>query len=161
MESRKKRLGPLKFGVRYENQRASLQSERTPASWFLIWVDTLDYHEIQAFSWRLLSEYLFKLLTCRLSNSYDVNLAKNCLDSWMKNHPNGQTQLASRLLVIPHWKHGCEDAVVMVTCHFFLILIGSEKIREILIFTPQSDKNSIHKLLTRFLRRDVYLNLFL
>ena len=105
MESRKKRLGPSKFGVWYENQRASWQSERTLASWFLIWVDTLDYHEIQAFSWRLLREYLFQLLTCRVSNSYDVNLAKNCLDSWMKSHPNGQTYLSSRSLLIPHWKH--------------------------------------------------------
>ena len=34
MESRKKRLGPSKFGVWYENQRASWQSERTLASWF-------------------------------------------------------------------------------------------------------------------------------
>ena len=77
----------------------------TLASWFLIWVDTLDYHEIQAFSWRLLREYLFQLLTCRLSNSYDVNMAKNCFDSWMTNHPNAQTYLSSRSL-LPHWKHG-------------------------------------------------------
>lgn len=55
MESRKTRLGPSKFGVRYENQRASWQSERTLASWFLIWVDVLDYHEIQAFSWVLMT----------------------------------------------------------------------------------------------------------
>ena len=160
MESRKKRLGPSKFGVRYENQRASWQSERTLASWILIWVDTLDYHEIQAFSWRLLREYLIQLLTCRLSNSYDVNLAKNCLHSWMKNHPNGQTYLSSRSLLAPHWKHGLPktDAVVMVTCHFFLILIGSEKIREILWHLQWQKfdlKSSSHKFLTRFFRRDI------
>ena len=80
-------------------------TERTYASCFLIWVDTLDYHEIQAFSWRLLREYLFQLLTFRLSNSYDVNMAKNCFNSWMTNHPNAQTYLSSPSLA-PHWKHG-------------------------------------------------------
>ena len=158
MESRKKRLGPSKFGVWYENQRASWQSERTLAP--RGWVDILDYHEIQAFSWRLLREYLFQLLTCRVSNSYDVNLAKNCLDSWMQNHPNGQTYLSPGSLLVPHWKHGRrkQDAVVMVTCHFFLILIGSEKIREILwqpVKWQRFALKSSHKLLTRFFRPDI------
>lgn len=129
MESRKKRLGSSKFGVWYEiktnvlHDRANVHSPRA-------WLDTLDYHEIQAFSWRLLREYLFQLLTCRVSNSYDVNLAKNCLDSWMKSHPNGQTYL-SLLLPIESMDYERQDEVV-ITCHFFLILIGSEKIREIL-----------------------------
>ena len=129
MESRKKRLGPSKFGVWYEikinvlHDRANLHSPRA-------WLDTLDYHEIQAFSWRLLREYLFQLLTCRVSNSYDVNLAKNCLDSWMQNHPNGHYLLDRFLFSIESMER--QHIIVMVTCHFFLILIGSEKIREIL-----------------------------
>ena len=114
MESRKKRLGPSKFGVRYENQRVSWQSERRLASWFLIWVDILDYHEIQAFPWRLLREYLFQLLTCRLSNSYDVNLVKNYLDSWMKTTQTDKlTYPLDRLLLLKAWTpwHGLRDAM--------------------------------------------------
>lgn len=154
MESRKKRLGPSKFGVWYENQRASWQSERTLAP--RGWVDILDYHEIQAFSWRLLREYLFQLLTCRVSNSYDVNLAKNCLDSWMQNHPNGHYLLDRFLFSIESMER--QHIIVMVTCHFFLILIGSEKIREILwqpVKWQRFALKSSHKLLTRFFRPDI------
>ena len=81
---------------------------------------TLDYHEIQAFSWRLLREYLFQLLTCRLSNSYDVNMVKNCLDSWMTNHPNAQSYLSPSLL--PHWQHGLRTPRCSCDGHVSFIL---------------------------------------
>ena len=136
MESRKKRLGPSKFGVRYENQRASWQSERTLAVSYLstFWI-IMKFRRSHEFSW-LLRKYLFQLLTCRLSNSYDVNLAKNCLDSWMKNNPNGQTHLVSGSLLVSHWKHGLRKTRCSRDGHVSFLLdhdwFCSEKIREIL-----------------------------
>ena len=88
MESRKKEAravenSGLAMKTNVLHDRANVHSPRAFLSEL-----TLDYHEIQAFSWRLLREYLFQLLTCRLSNSYDVNMVKNCLDSWMTKRTN-------------------------------------------------------------------------
>ena len=115
------------------HDRANVHSPRGFLSESTFWI-IMKFRRSHEFSW-LLRKYLFQLLTCRLSNSYDVNLAKNCLDSWMKNNPNGQTHLAFGSLLIPHWKRlrktRCrrDGHVSFLLDHDWFC---SEKIREIL-----------------------------
>ena len=80
-------------------------------------------------------------------NQLRCRSGKHCLDSWMKNHPNGQTYLSSSI-------HSCspfkalhctakrQDAVVTITCHFILTLIGLRRSGKF-CDTFRSDKHSI------------------
>ena len=132
MESRKKRLGPSKFGVWYENQRASWQSERTLASLLsrhsgLSWNSGVLMKTSEGISFSIAHLSRLKQLRCKPGQK---------LPWFVNEKPPKRTNLPILSIAsyspLKAWTTKDRAAVVMITCHFFLILIGSEKIREIL-----------------------------
>ena len=156
MESRKKRLGPSKFGVWYENQRASWQSERTLASWLsrhsgLSWNSGVLMKTSEGISFSIAHLSRLKQLRCKPGQKLP----------WFVDEkpPNGQTYLSPRSLVVPHWKHGLRKT--RCSCDHVSFLLDPDWSWEDPgdFVTPWSDKDSLlkssHKLLTRFFPPDI------
>ena len=152
MESRKKRLGPSKFGVRYENQRASWQSERLVVS-YLSWHSGLSWNsgvlmktsERLSFSIAHLSP--LKQLRCKSGQKLP----------WLVDEkPPKRTNSPARSLVVPI-KHGLRRILSSRDDHVSFLLDPDWFWEDPLCDTSKWQKSSFSYV---FFRRDIYLNLF-
>ena len=152
MESRKKRLGPSKFGVRYENQRASWQSERLVVS-YLSWHSGLSWNsgvlmktsERLSFSIAHLSP--LKQLRCKSGQKLP----------WLVDEkPPKRTNSPARSLVVPI-KHGLRRILSSRDDHVSFLLDPDWFWEDPLCDTSKWQKSSFSYV---FFLRDIYLNLF-
>ena len=80
-------------------------------------------------------------------NQLRCRSGKHCLDSGIKNHPNGQTYLSPSIdpcspFKALHCTAKRQSVVVTITCHFILTLIGLRRSGKF-CDTFRSDKHSI------------------
>ena len=158
MESRKMRLGPSKFGVWYENQRASWQSERTLASWLsrhsgLSWNSGVLMKTSEGIFFSIAHLSPLKQLPCKPGQK---------LPWFADEKPPKQTKLPilSIASCSPLKAWTTKDKMQLwwsrVTSSWsWLVLRRSGRFCDTLKWQRFALKSSSHKLLTRFFRPDI------